>query len=292
MTAEIWLAAGKFQVQMPEILEKEGAIMIKRVVFTAVGLVLLGVFFFGRDAASYMRTTVGRIKDSIKESVPISFELDRARKMVKDLVPDIQHNMHVIAQEEVAVDQLEHQIADSQQKLEKDKKELLRLKTDAESAQETYNYGGRVYTVAEVTSDLANRFERFKTSDATLLSLQQIEKAREKSLDAARQKLTGMLAAKRQLEVDVENLEARKKMVEVAETTSNYQFNDSQLGQVRELVTDLRTRLQVAEKMVNAESNLNDGIPLDSPTPTNIVDQVTDYFGPGHDPVKVAKVEK
>ena len=87
-----------------------------------------------------------------------------------------------------------------------------------------------------------------------------------------------MLAAKRQLEVDVENLEARKKMVEVAQTTSNYQFDDSQLGRVKELVTDLRTRLQVAEKMVNAESNLHDEIPLDQATPANIVDQVSQYF--------------
>ena len=51
--------------------------------------------------------------------------------MVKDLVPDIQRNMHVIAQEEVEVDQLDHQIVDNQQKLDKDKQELLRLKTDA-----------------------------------------------------------------------------------------------------------------------------------------------------------------
>ena len=70
--------------------------------------------------------------------------------------------------------------------------------------------------------DLANRFDRFKTSDATLASLREIQTARQKSLDAARQKLDGMLAAKRQLEVDVENLEARLKMVEVAQTASNY----------------------------------------------------------------------
>jgi chromosome segregation ATPase len=285
--------------------------MIKRVLFSTIGLVLLGLFFFGRDAASYIGTTVGRIKDSVKQSVPVSFELDRARKMVKDLVPDIQRNMHVIAQEEVEVDRLQHQIADNQQKLERDKKDLLRLKTDAESAQQSFNYGGRVYTVAQVKSDLTNRFERFKTSDQTLTSLQEIYKARQKSLEASRQKLEGMLAAKRQLEVDIENLEARKKMVEVAQTTSNYQFDDSQLGQVKELVTDLRTRLEVAEKMVNAESSLHDEIPLDTATPANIVDQVTTYFDHDAsqtsdsakvagaekaektaDPVKVAKVEK
>ena len=57
-----------------------------------------------------------------------------------------------------------------------------------------------------------------------------------------------------------------------------YQFDDSQLGQVKELVSDLRTRLQVAEKMVNAESNLHDEIPIDATAPADIVDQVTTYF--------------
>ncbi len=264
--------------------------MIKRVLFGTIGLVVLAGFLFGRDAVSYLSTSVGRIKDSVKQAVPVSFEIDRARKMVKDLVPDIQKNMHVIAQEEVEVDRLDHQIADCRQKLEKDKKDLLRLKGDAESAQESFNYGGRIYTVAQVKVDLANRFERFKTADQTVNSLQEIYKARQKSLEASRQKLEGMLAAKRQLEVDIENLEARQKMVEVAQTTANYQFDDSQLGQVKELVSDLRTRLQVAEKMVTAESSLHDEIPLDAPTPANIVDQVTDYFGQGT--TKTAEVSK
>ncbi len=272
--------------------------MCKRVIFATVGLTLLGVFVFGRHAASYVGTAVGRIKDSIKESVPVSFELDRAHKMVKDLAPDIQHNMHVIAQEEVEVDRLDHQIADCKQKLEKDKADVLRLKGDAESAKQEFNYGGRVYTVAQVKADLSNRFERYKTADATLKSLEEIHIARQKGLEAARQKLEGMLAAKRQLEVDIENLEARQKMVEVAQTTASYQFDDSQLGHVKELVTDLRTRLQVAEKMVSAETSLHDEIPLDTPTAANVVDQVTEYFGHGTkdtqetDSVKVAKAEK
>ena len=57
-----------------------------------------------------------------------------------------------------------------------------------------------------------------------------------------------MLAAKRKLEVDVEHLEARLKMVEAAQTTSDYAFDDSRLSRVKELITDLRTRLDVAER--------------------------------------------
>ena len=114
-----------------------------------------------------------------------------------------------------------------------------------------------------------------------------------KSLAAARQKLEGMLAQKRQLQVEVENLEARNQMVAAAQTTSNYQFDDSQLGRAKELVQNLKTRLEVSEKLVNAESEFQGEIPLDKATPQNIVDQVGDYFGEKKPDTKaVATAEK
>jgi hypothetical protein len=67
-------------------------------------------------------------------------------------------------------------------------------------------------------------------------------------------------------------------MVEVAQTTSSYHIDDSQLGRARDLIADVRTRLNVAERMVNVEDKLQGEIPLDEPTPANIVDQVSEYF--------------
>ena len=64
-----------------------------------------------------------------------------------------------------------------------------------------------------------------------------------------------------------------------AKTTSQFQFDDSRLGRVKELISDLRTRLDVADKLTTAESNFCDEIPLDKAAPENIVDQVTEYFG-------------
>ena len=254
--------------------------MVKRALLTVGGLSLLSVFFFGRDAASYVGTSAGWLKSSVRNSVPLEFEIERARKMVKDLVPDIRKNMHVIAQEEVEVERLQKQIAQTEGTLDKDRSEVLRLKTDLQSPRDKYEYAGRSYTVQQVKVDLSNRFERFKTHEATLASFKEIHTARSKSLDAARQKLEGMLAAKRKLEVDVENLEARLKMVEVAQTTSNYNFDDSQLGRAKELIGDLRTRLNVAEKLVNVEGEFHDEIPLTAPATDNIIEQVTDYFTP------------
>lgn len=261
----------------------------KKIILTAAGVTLVGLMTFGRDAYSYVGTCCGWVKDSVKNNIPLDFEIDRARSMIKNLVPDIRSNMHLIAKEEVEVEKLGKQVEEMETRLVKDRGDIMRLKEDLAGEKPEYRYGKRIYTVSEVKGDLANRFERFKTQDATLSSLREMQKAREKSLSAARQKLEGMLASKRQLEVDVEHLEARLKMVEAAQTTSTYQFDDSQLSRVKELVGDLRTRLNVAEKLVNADSSIQDEIPLDETTANTIVDQITEYFGDTKEPTLLAE---
>lgn len=252
--------------------------MVRKALIAAGVVGILSVLFFGRDAVSYMKTSAAQLGESVRGAVPIEFEIDRARKMVADLVPDIRRNMHVIAKEEVEAEKLAKQISDSETRLEKQRAELVRLRNDLAEEQGTYYYCGRSYSTDEVKADLARRFERFKTSEATVNSLRDIHAARERSLEAARQKLEGMLASKRQLEVDVENLQARLKMVEVAQTTSDYNFDDSRLARVKDLMTDIRTRLQVAEKLVNADDKFRDEIQLEGPAPADILEQVTEHL--------------
>jgi hypothetical protein len=264
--------------------------MIRKALVTAAGASLLAVLFFGRDAVSYVSTSFGWMKDSVKSNVPVEFEIERARRMVKNLVPDIRRNMHVIAQEEVEIERLDKEIARTETTMGREKTELVKLKDDLKQDKSSYQYGGRTYTVAHVKVDLANRFERYKTHEATLASLRDIQSARRASLDAARQKLENMLVAKRQLEVDVEQLEAQYKMVEVAQTLSEHNIDDSQLGRVKELISDIRTRLKVAERL--AQTPVIDGeIPVSASQSEidTIVEQVTEYFAPQDEPVQVAE---
>jgi hypothetical protein len=262
--------------------------MVKRIIYISSGAILVGLVLFGRDAYSYLRTSAGYVNDAVQETVPIEFQIDRARGMMQDLVPEVRKNMHVIAKEEVEVQRLDDQITENGKRLAKDKEMLLRLKTDVSSDKTTFEYAGRNYSLEEVRTDLANRFERFKTNEATMASLKEIRNARQKSLVAARQKLEGMLATKRQLQVDVENLEARLQVIAAAKATSNYQFDDSRLGRVKELVSNLRTRLEVAEKLVNAEVYYHDEIPVEKAVPENIVEQISEHFS-AKTPAAVAK---
>ena len=208
--------------------------------------------------------------------------------MVKSLQPEIQKNMHVIAKEEAEVERLEKQVEQAETKLDKDKTDLMRLKNDVATGKDVYHYAGRTYTVSQVKADLTNRFDRVKTTDATIGSLRDILTARKQGLEAGRQKLEAMLAAKQQLLAKIENLEARMKMVEVAQASSAYSFDDSQLGQVKELVDDLQAEDSSGRKAGHRRRLVPRPDSADSPAADDIVDQVAQYLG--EKSIKVAEV--
>lgn len=252
--------------------------MVKKSLIVGGVLVLLLGLFFGRDAISYTKTSLGWLRQSVRDSVSVEFELERARQMIKDLDPEIRRNMHLIAKEDVEVKGLRDQLAEGERQISKNKADIERLSTDLKRGDSTFVYCGKNYTSKQVETDLTNRFEQFKVKEATVGKLRQILAARENGLAAGREKLKAMQAAKGQLEVDVANLEARLEMVKVAQSTSNFNFDDSRLSRTKELVKDIGTRIDVAEKLVNAEITYPGQIDLEEPATTNITDQITEYF--------------
>jgi len=252
--------------------------MIKKVIFGVVVAFLLGLFFLGRDALSYVRTSVGHVRDSVKASVPVDFEIGRLRRMIKDMDPEVQNAVHVITKQEVDLEKLQGQITDLEARLAREEAELKKLHNDAQGGKKTYEYGGRNYSLEQVKNDMARRFGRLRTGQETLSAQKKILAAREACLEAARDKLNGMLAARRQFKVEVENLEARSQMVAAAQATKSYNVDDSRLGRVKELVSDLQTRLQVAERLANSEVYSSEEIPVNESTPANIVEQIGEYF--------------
>lgn len=265
--------------------------MLKKVVIVGAGAALLAGLIFGRDAFSYVGTSLGLVKKTVKESVPIDFQIERARHMIKDLDPEIRNNMHLIAREEVDVANLKLQLAEATKQLEKERKDIVRLKTDLDQGGSTFVYAGTTYSQKQVETDLTRRFERFKTREATSDKLQKILNARESGLVAANDKLKGMQGAKRQLEVEIENLKARVEMVRVAESTSNFNFDDSKLARTRDTIKDISARIDVAEKMANVSTSLPDQIKLDDPETKNIRDEITKYFNEHPNAENVVKLD-
>jgi hypothetical protein len=256
-----------------------GVVAMLKKLFLGSALAIGGTgLLLGTSAVSYVRTGYHGIRDSIKEQIPIEVEIKRARDMISDLKPEIADNLKMIAREEVEVAKLQREVAAKQASLTKSKDAILKLKDDVESGVKYVSYKGKKYSMEQVRQDLSERFKHHQTLEATSDKLDKILEARQRNLVAARRKLDEMLAAKRELEVQVENLQARLTMVEVAQAGSQFAVNDSALSNVRQTIDEISTRIDVAEKLVQCFDEAGSIQVNEDSAPADLVDQISNYF--------------
>ena len=90
---------------------------------------------------------------------------------------------------------------------------------------------------------------------------------------------------------EVEKLEARQKMVSVAQTASEFDLDSSVLARANQLVRDVETRLDVTERMLSSDVQFAEEIPLESPQSEDIAAQVAEYFGAADPQVEAIAAE-
>jgi len=253
--------------------------MIKKAIISSAALALVGTFVFGRDVMSYVRTSANTVRTAVRAEVPMELEIERARDMVNNLMPDIRDCMRQIAEAEVDAEHRANQIARDEAELAKQKSGIVALRAHLQNGDEV-RYASRSYSQEEVEQDLARRFERFKLAEQTLKSNRQILRAREQVVDASRKKLESMLASKRDLQVKIENLDARLQALQAAEAASEVNIDDSRLARAKELIADLNKQLDVKDKMLDAEERLVPMIPVEAEpqVPENLTEQIDQYF--------------
>lgn len=247
--------------------------------FVAVGAVsVLSIATLMTPLWSYSRCAVSWVKQSANDAVPLEWEIKRARQMIGDLQPEIAKNAKQIAREKVELARLQRQAEQCGQALAKTQSDIERLSADLRDGHAQYTYAGQTYTSAEVRDDLATRFARFKTRSETHEKLQQMVAAREASVRAAGKRMDAMLAARSQLEVEIENLQARMNSLRVAQTASELNLDDSHLSRTRELLDDIAARLEVEEETATAETRGFGEINLDQPVAEDLLDQIAEYL--------------
>jgi chromosome segregation ATPase len=255
--------------------------MLKKTVIGAFVVVVFGSFILGRDTWSYLSTSVTSVRKAIKREVPLEFEIQRARNMVAQLDGEVRKCLHVIAEEEVNIDELKRDLDTQVAQHDLQKEQILVQRKDLELKKVSYSYGGKIYTASEVQSDLADRFGRYQTVEETLNSRRQILASRQTSLNAARKKLDAMLDAKERLLVDIENLDARLKTLEASQVASTIDVNDSAVSRTRELINEIGRKVAVQQKLADGASRATGLIEIET-TPEvkqDLTAQIDQYFG-------------
>ena len=105
---------------------------VKLGVISVAGFGLLGGLLFGKDTISYVKSSAKGVRTAVKDTVPIEFELRRARDLLEEIIPEMQTNIRLIAEEEVEVAALKGEIAKNREGLEDEQSKIKTLRVTLE----------------------------------------------------------------------------------------------------------------------------------------------------------------
>jgi hypothetical protein len=249
--------------------------MLKKSLLVVGGLALLLTLFVGRH---HWATICGRVSEQIDNAQSIEYKLDVARQELKDFEPAIRQAMHTIAKQEVEVEMLTKQLAASERAVATSESEVLARQNQLKDAERFVTIGEDTYTREELEEDLRGRFEDHKELVNKAVTERKTLEIQKAQLNAARKRFKEMVNAKSEAELKLEALVARYKMVQVAETASDFNFDNSVVGRANERLHGLEKAIATKEKLVNFEGKNDLRIPIEAPKKTSLDEEITSYF--------------
>jgi phage shock protein A len=254
----------------------------KLAIVTVGGLIVVGLLF-GRNAWNYATVAWDKIQNSVNDNIPIETQIEAAKAQLKNIEPEIKQMIHKIAVEEVGIDKLQHQIAMTETKKDDAYAQVMSLRGHLSSGDNQYVVKGRSYSNERVREELRNQFEALKTQEDTLKRLTEVMTHRQRGVEAAKQQLEETVVQRNELKVEIENLEARLKMVQVAETASRMSIDDSELSQTRDMIDKIKTRIEVKAKYLSMAPEYQGGIPLNDKSDLDNIESDVDAYLNGDD---------
>jgi len=235
---------------------------------------------FGTSAPSYVRTAFHKFRDGAKSSVPVQFEIDRAREEIANLGPAIHDNIENLARAQVEVESLDREIVAKRANLGSEKQILTTLRASLNTGD--YKLAGNVsYTEDEVKAELKHLWDHFNQVTSQLKVQEETLKAKQKAVVAARQQLQQMSASRQALLTKLSGIEARLKMIQTTKESNEFNFDDSALARAKASVSDLEKRLDVMARTAEMEGKFSDtGIPVIIEPSRDILKEMDAEFGP------------
>jgi len=251
---------------------------IRKAMFWVVSLLVVGTFFFGKDLASYLKTSGKWARTAVKDSVPIEFELRRAKDLLEEIIPEMHANIGLIAKEEVEVAALKNEISEAEKSVDDQWSRIVQLREYLKTDDKVFNFRDKQYSRQQVKDDLSWRFDRFKESELVLASKKKLLASKETALQSSMDLLERTRGRKSLLASKIENLEAQHKLLQAQAVESGIQVDSSKLAKTENLIEDVKKRLTVAERVLAHENLFIEKIPMEEISEQELTGQIDKYF--------------
>ena len=226
--------------------------------------VLFGFAVFGAGFLSYVRSSARSVQDAVQASVPMELELQRARDMVDQIIPELRANIQVIAREEVEVAHLRKEIDESDRR-------LVSLRTNVAKLRDSIDESSVVLTSTDsstpdtnVAKKLSREFSQYKHAQSILESKRRLLEKRELSLQAARNMLEKTRARKAELEQKIESMVAQYRLLKTQSVGTSSTINDSRLAEADRELNKIQKRLDTAKLVLQHQNDVFFEIPVET----------------------------
>jgi chromosome segregation ATPase len=237
---------------------------IKLGAMTLGGAAVLGVLVFGADLTSYVRSSCTSFSSSVKENIPVDFQLRRARDLLDESGPEMRKNVRLMAEQEVDIATLKSDIAGARESLNDEKVRVTKLRDDLSTTQPSFAFGDFTYNREQVTQELARRFTNYKQAELTLDQKEQLLQTREKALAAAIQAMDQARTQRAALESEIEALDGRNKLVQASAQGSDVQIDQSKLAQATKVINEVRRQLDISEHVLAQDAKFTQPMQIDT----------------------------
>lgn len=257
--------------------------LIKWVVIPAALAAGAGYLFFGHGVTSYVSTAWSDAAQAVRGSVPVDFELRRAKTLMHKIDPEIKEARRDAIRAEIDLEQLDKQIRALESSVAKTEGKMRRHKAYVSDGGETVTvfHGNREYGVRAVKAELARTFDAYRNQVELLESKRNVRERQSKILGNAKSKLLAVRAERDRLQDAISSLEARKRQVDAlaASSVKTSDFDTSSLSEAKKLVAAITRRLDVSERMIKEDLYLQTGEePTAHATDRDIVREIEDYL--------------
>ncbi|MBK8977958.1 MAG: hypothetical protein IPM29_18785 [Planctomycetes bacterium] len=254
--------------------------MLKMLKWSVIGLVVLagGAWLvFGSHAGSYLHTAAREIRQGVHDQIPVEFELKRAEALIHEIEPQLHTARRELAQAEVDLARLQDDVEHLEGEVQRGEQQLRHVSATLRGNGEArYTLAGMERSRLQL--QLERTFDTHQNNVALLEGKRALIERQQRAVEAARQRVEAVRIEKARLEDMVATLRTQKRNLDaMAASARTFEFDDSPLGQAREVLDDIKNRLDVAQKMLE-DDLLFAGEPVGAPN-RDILSEVDAFFG-------------
>lgn len=220
-----------------------------------IGSVVLGgagFLFLGTDFPSYVSTVATSVREEVAGQIPVEIELRRAEDLIRQIDPQIDTCKRDLARAEVELEDLQTSVVHLEKVVTAEEKKLkigaaLLREENETGVRLAADYGAR----RRVSADLSRTKDSYVNNMAILKTKRALIERQTRAVGAAKDRLAAVRYERSALQDQVRALKTQKMQVEaMAASSSRFDLDSSALSQAKEVITKVRKRLDVAQRML------------------------------------------